>query len=82
MKVICEECSWHGLATELLSAPNPFDPTEAVSGCPKCMSINTAAEACDEDGCWAESCCGTPTPGGYRRTCGRHMPRPEKEGER
>lgn len=32
---------------------------------------------CDEPGCGEESTCGTPIPGGYRRTCHKHIPKVE-----
>ena len=31
------------------------------------------AQTCDEPGCSERSTCGTPTPGGYRRVCGKHF---------
>jgi hypothetical protein len=34
-------------------------------------------EMCDEPGCKEEITCGTPTPTGYRRTCGKHLPKRE-----
>lgn len=33
---------------------------------------------CDEPGCMDQISCGTPIPGGYRQTCGKHQPRCEK----
>lgn len=75
MKVICEECNWHGFESDILRAPNPFNSRDELSGCPKCRSVECLIEACDEDGCWNNSTCGTPTPNGYRRTCGKHIPK-------
>jgi hypothetical protein len=31
---------------------------------------------CDEPGCAEASTCGWPSPAGYRRTCGKHLPHP------
>ena len=31
---------------------------------------------CDEPGCKEQVSCGTPTPTGYRNTCGKHRPKP------
>ena len=76
VKLRCTErhCNWHG--TLALEAPNPFYPGATIQGCPDCKSVETIAEACDEPDCWAQSCCGWPTPeivyGGYRRTCQKH----------
>jgi len=33
---------------------------------------------CDESGCKERYTCGTPTPNGYRKTCGKHIPRVEE----
>jgi hypothetical protein len=73
-KYLCLECHWHG--TETLEAPNPFaEDNEKMLGCPGCREANRITLACDEPDCWRETTCGTPTPDGYRRTCGEHMPR-------
>lgn len=73
-KLLCEGCNWHGPQSEMLTAPNPFDPAGAINGCPKCKSVECLVVACDEPDCWRETSCGTPTPTGYRRTCGEHRP--------
>lgn len=70
----CTECDWHDYGRSYLSAKNPFDASEEISGCPKCKSINTIVDVCEFDGCWRAASCGTPTPEGYRRTCGKHVP--------
>lgn len=81
MKLRCVEhrCDWRGTDKEMLEAPNPFDATETVTGCPDCKDVNTLQEACDEPDCWEFSSCGTPTPTGYRRTCGKHYRELEKK---
>lgn len=71
-KYTCSECDWHGF--DALRAPNPFDVAEDILGCPKCKSAETLRVACDELECWREVTCGTPTPRGYRQTCGEHRP--------
>ena len=75
MKVTCVvlRCDWHGDVDDILTAPNPFNPTEELQGCPKCEEVNTIRVACDEHGCWEVATCGWPSPSGYRRTCGKHM---------
>jgi hypothetical protein len=74
---VCDgrNCNWHGTSDEVLRAPHPFDPGEEVWGCPKCKSIDSLYLACDEPGCWKPVSCGTPTPTGYRSTCGQHRPK-------
>ena len=74
-KLICtaRRCGWHGM--QALEAPNPFEPGETILGCPDCKAVETIYLACDEPDCWEQSTCGTPTPTGCRRTCGKHVPR-------
>lgn len=66
----CQECAV--VVSEYLVAPNPFDATDSIIGCPNCKSVNSLLEVCDEPGCAEYSSCGFPTPTGYRRTCGKH----------
>lgn len=73
-KMSCDECGWRGEGKDLLRAPNPFESGE-VTACPECKAMDALFVACDESGCWYPVTCGTPTSGGYRRTCGRHVPR-------
>ena len=71
-KRTCTECGWKGHTHEVLGAGNPFDEDDVIVGCPKCRCVNTIKMCCDEPGCWALNDCGTPTPDGYRSTCGPH----------
>ena len=71
---ICSECGYKIMDFELLTAPNPFNPEDTISGCPKCLSAGEFQGACDEPGCNQVSTSGTPTPNGYRRTCYKHHP--------
>ena len=73
-KQTCGVCDWHGTSDEVLRAPNPFDPDEVLWGCPKCKSVDQLYLVCDEPDCWDTVSCGTPTPNGYRSTCGKHRP--------
>jgi hypothetical protein len=77
IKVICVNrgCNWRGMETELLTAQDPFDVEEILTACPRCKGIFELRIACDEPGCWYEVTCGTPTPNGYRQTCGKHAPK-------
>ena len=71
----CLECNEISLETDLLVAPNPFDETDNITGCPKCKGVDGFEEICDEPECKAEATCGFPVKegfGGYRRTCGKH----------
>lgn len=77
MKIRCDECNWRGQASEVLTAPNPFDESEDIEGCPNCKTIGELFVVCDEPDCWRNATCGTPTKNGYRQTCGKHQP---KEG--
>ena len=39
-KVKCNgtRCYWKGNERDLLTAPNPFEPTEMINGCPDCQA--------------------------------------------
>jgi hypothetical protein len=78
-KVLCDDmrCGWCGDNEQLLTAPNPFDPLGGgLCACPECKQlVGTILSACEIDGCWSQATCGTPTAGGYKRTCGLHAPR-------
>lgn len=72
----CTSCDgWVGTSEQLLSAPHPFMAGETIYGCPNCQDVTDLVAACDEPGCTKEAGCGTPTPTGYRVTCGAHMPK-------
>ena len=79
-KVVCEECDWHGMSDELLTAPHPFDLEDVLTFCPHCKQVRCTLLACDEPGCWGEVTCGTPVihgvSEGYRQTCSKHVPKP------
>lgn len=79
-KVICDECGWHGGARQLLRATNPFDRDNDIYGCPSCLTASGLLYACEFKDCWNKVTCGTPVPGGYAQTCGKHAPEvlPEK----
>jgi hypothetical protein len=75
-KLKCNGCGHNGVLTDLLSAPNPFDAEETISGCPVCMSINRFDTVCYAAGCWSIAGDGRPHPDGvYRWSCHRHIPR-------
>ena len=68
----CQACDWIGSSSNLLTAPNPFDPSADCWGCPNCKAIDDLLNVCDEPGCNRPSSCGWPGPDGYRVTCGIH----------
>ena len=68
-------CNWIGVESETLTTPNPFDPEETLMACPICHDINNLRTTCDEPECFEFDTCGTPIPHGYRRTCGKHVPK-------
>jgi predicted nucleic acid-binding Zn-ribbon protein len=69
----CNDCGEIYDDPELLTAPNPFDDSLIIVGCPNCKSVGDFMEICDEPNCNRPASCGFPTPDGYRRTCGDHM---------
>lgn len=71
----CNECDWRGRESEILTAQNPFrSEAYTINGCPKCGEVEDFTNVCDEPGCKRDAGCGWPSPAGYRRTCGEHMP--------
>ena len=74
-------CNWKGLEQEILLAPNPFDASDQLQGCPKCKDINTMLVCCYEAECWEFVDGGEPTPAGYKQACGDHLSRIVKGGE-
>ena len=74
----CEECGTVTPEPLLLKAPNPFNPSDVIVGCPRCKSVDQFERLCDEPGCTRNVSCGWPTGdesdswGGYRMTCGKH----------
>ena len=71
----CKNCGEISLEPALLTAPNPFDPADTISGCPNCKSVEGFDEICDEPDCLQHAGCGFPAGpefGGYRRTCYKH----------
>jgi hypothetical protein len=75
VRLCCDSlrCAWKGDSTTVLRALDPFNEGCALIACPKCRE-QTIRTCCDEPDCWEQDTCGTPTPTGYRRTCGRHQP--------
>lgn len=47
----CGECGALVTETELLHAPNPFDPGDTITGCPHCRLVPTFDRLCDHGGC-------------------------------
>ncbi len=72
-RYVCEECSSITDEPDLLRAPNPFDASDELIGCPHCRQVNGFALVCDFPGCQRESSSGEPTPeGGYVHRCHEH----------
>lgn len=74
-KCVCEECGWQGSLGDQLHGVNPFDTEDKIYGCPRCKTIDRMYPVCDEPDCWKPVTCGSPTPDGYRSTCGKHRPK-------
>ena len=68
----CVECSSIIDETAVLVAPNPFDHSEELHGCPTCKSVDSLVSVCDEPGCDKDVSCGWVSPAGYRHTCYQH----------
>jgi len=77
MKMKCQErrCEWVGDKAEMLTAPDPFNEGEILRVCPMCKTLESSVlTACVEPGCNRIATSGTPTPSGYKTTCGDHIP--------
>lgn len=72
-KIVCMErrCGWHGMFSDLLSAPHPFHEGAMMHACPKCKESSYHI-ACMHEGCWEPYVMGTPTPDGYKFLCHEH----------
>lgn len=68
----CGNCDLIYSENELLKAPNPFDKSECLTGCPDCNFVNDFSQICDAPNCKEDSTCGIPTKAEYRRVCGKH----------
>ncbi len=69
--VQCRLCNWIG--HERLIAPNPFDPTEKISGCPSCLQCTEGFDVlCYLTGCMRAVTCGSFVDGEYRFSCFEH----------
>lgn len=73
-QMICSGCGWHGTWSDVLQSPNPFDPDDMLTGCPKCRQVESLGAACFAEGCGREATCGTPTQDGYKWSCAEHRP--------
>jgi hypothetical protein len=72
-RVRCEACHWIGKESQLLVAPNPWEPVYEIQGCPNCKMCDGFEGLCDAEGCEQISSMGTPHSTGYKMTCHRHV---------
>ena len=68
----CINCRNISDEDKLLTAPNPFDNTDILVGCPICYFVEGFTELCDIPNCNEPAVCGYPTKDGYVRTCSKH----------
>lgn len=70
----CADCE--EVCRETLTAPNPFDPDDIVTGCPNCKAVNSLTGACQVGNCERPAGGGHPGGHGYRYvwTCWEHRP--------
>src|SRR5690606_22367208 len=71
-RVRCNTCEWVYTMDHALRAPNPFDPSESIYGCPNCKSVEDFVRLCDRVGCDNAGSCGQSTPDRYQVTCYDH----------
>lgn len=70
----CMECSWHGVQSDLLTAPSPFEPMDIISGCPECLFSGGLVLLCEKPGCFEAATHTGPTQTDYGFTCPSHVP--------
>lgn len=75
MKYKCQECGWKGVESQVLTAKNPFDDAQEITGCTECSEVESMALACEAPGCWRDATCGTLSKAGYKQTCYDHRPK-------
>ena len=69
----CDGCRKVSSDSELLTAPNPFNPDDTLTGCPHCFACDQFDMLCSTPGCNLLATCGGPgADGAYRQTCGDH----------
>ena len=68
----CTECYGVVPAEQVLKAPDPFDSTLLVFGCPSCRMVVEFELVCDEGECRNPVTRGWPSAAGYRQTCSDH----------
>jgi hypothetical protein len=71
-KWVCRECG--KVTSEYLTAPNPFELSETLVGCPSCFEVGSLVAACWK--CDREASGGYNDSGVYRyvRACHEHAP--------
>lgn len=72
IKCTDRRCNWIGTAGDELTASHPFDTTRTVTGCPKCLRIDTIAKVCEVETCHDEATEGINTKDGYVSVCFLH----------
>lgn len=71
----CDECEWRGNRLFNVKFKLPAGIDAELYVCPECGTESGVHVACDKPQCWRPASCGTPTPDGYRNTCGLHVPK-------
>ena len=72
-KFKCSECGEIIDEDKVLSAPNPFNASEMLDGCPECRCIFSFHRVCEADGCDEVATCGAATNEGYMCLCDKHL---------
>ena len=72
MRLRCGACEVEIEDSQRLTAPNPFDGTDVLFGCPTCKSVDTWTRMCDVEGCRRIVSCGYPDGDRYWMVCLDH----------
>lgn len=80
LKHKCNNCKLIVDESEWLMAIHPFINNVVITGCPKCLEINSFVQVCDEEGCVRDATCGSKSGDLYRVTCYDHRPK-DRDGD-
>jgi len=72
---LCEECDYVGMYE---TAPNPFDLSDTITGCPSCQSVDSFVAACWKCNRHGTMGCTNSTEYRYIYSCYEHRPQEGK----
>lgn len=71
--VRCTNCDYIIPINKMLTAKNPFDAKDKITGCPMCKQVNTMVIICEIEGCKNYLAAGMKINENYRLLCSKHF---------